>query len=63
MKKKVKLILALMALIEYGSVITESGKKYIIRGDQFLYGTCENEDMLLSADGIIELAETYCNPY
>lgn len=63
MKKKVKLILALMALIEYGSVITESGKKYIVRGDQFLYGTCEDEDMLLSVDEIIEMAETYCNPY
>lgn len=61
MNKTVKLILALVALIEYGSIITESGKKYIVRGDQFLYGTCEDEDMLLSESEIIEMANMYCN--
>lgn len=61
MNKEVKLILALMALLEYGSKITETEDKYIVRGDQYLYGTCEEEDMCLSDDEIIEMAEMYCN--
>ena len=63
MKKKVKLILALMALIEYGAVITPVDNYYIVRGNQHLFGTAEEDDMLLSEEHVIEVAETYCKPY
>lgn len=61
MDKKMKLLLALMVLLEYGSEITEiHGKQFIVRGDSQLYGTIDEEDMILSYNEIIEIAETYC---
>lgn len=62
MSKQLKLLLALTELLSYGSNITEieNGKEYIVRGDSSLYGSIEEEDMILSKDEIIELAELYC---
>ena len=61
MNKKMKLLLALMVLLEYGSEITEvHSKQFIVRGDSQLYGTIDEEDMILSHHEIIEMAETYC---
>lgn len=62
MSKQLKLLLALTELLSYGSSITEieNGKKYIVRGDSSLYSSIEEEDMILSQDEIIELAELYC---
>lgn len=62
MSKQLKLLLALTELLSYGSNITEieNGKEYIVRGDSSLYGSIEEEDMILSKYEIIELAELYC---
>lgn len=65
MSKQLKLLLALTELLAYGSSITETkdGKKYIVKGDSYLYGSIDEEDMILSEDEIIEMADTYCGYY